>query len=89
MRGSLVAIQHDEQTVSAARRFGELTERQQEIAWLLADGLTRAEVAARLSLSEYTVCEHVRHIYERLDCHRRSQLVALVLRAGPRAQRAR
>jgi len=60
----------------------DLTPRQWEVACLLAEGLSEAEVAARLYLSEHTVHEHIRHIYERLGCHRRGQLVAFVLRAG-------
>jgi len=59
-----------------------LTPRQREVACLLAAGLTPAEVAARLSVSAYTVREHIRHLYEQLDCHHRGQLIAVVLRSG-------
>ncbi len=59
-----------------------LTPRRREVACLLVQGLTPAEVAERLFLSEYTVHEHIRHLYEDLDCHTRAQLVAIVLRAG-------
>ena len=57
-----------------------LTARQIEVACLLADGLTYAQIAARLALSEHAVHEHVRHIYERLDCGR-SRLIAALIRA--------
>jgi len=52
------------------------------VACLLSEGLTPAEVAERLFLSEHTVHEHIRHLYEDLDCHSRAQLVAIVLCAG-------
>ncbi len=68
--------------VPAAReRNLGLTARQVEVACLLADGLTYAQIAARLALSEHTVHEHVRHIYERLG-GRRSHLIAALVRNG-------
>jgi DNA-binding CsgD family transcriptional regulator len=65
-----------------ARDLG-LTTRQIEVACLLADELTYAQIAARLSLSQHTVHEHVRHIYTRLGCRRNGLIIALV-RAGLR-----
>lgn len=59
-----------------------LTERQKEIACLVAQGLTEREAADCLYLSPSTVHEHVRHIYERLDVHSRAELVAAVVRSG-------
>jgi DNA-binding CsgD family transcriptional regulator len=59
-----------------------LTKQQQQVAILLGQGLTYAEVAERLCLSPHTVHEHLRHIYERLGCSRREQLVILLVRAG-------
>ncbi len=66
---------------SARKRDLELTARQVEVACLLADGLTYAQIAARLALSEHTVHEHVRHIYERLGCGR-GRLIAALVRSG-------
>lgn len=59
-----------------------LTDRQQEIACLVAQGLTEGQIADRLYLSRATIHEHVRHIYERLEVHRRAELVAAVIRSG-------
>ena len=59
-----------------------LTERQLEVACYLVEGFTIREVAVRIGRSQYTVHEHVRQMYQRLDCHNRSQLVALVVRSG-------
>ena len=68
----------DEQ--SPVQLFAELTERQREVAFLLAEGLSRAEIAARLCISVHTAHEHERHVYETLDCHCRSQVAVFVLR---------
>jgi DNA-binding NarL/FixJ family response regulator len=68
----------DEQ--SPAQLFAELTARQREVAYLLAEGLTRAEIAQRLCISINTAHEHERHVYETLGCHCRSQVAAFVLR---------
>jgi DNA-binding CsgD family transcriptional regulator len=84
MSGDLFAeheSDYEEHELSVAGRVSQLTERQREVARLLAKGLTNAEVAKRLLLSEHTVHEHVRHINEQLGCHRRSQSIALLVRA--------
>lgn len=60
----------------------ELTQRQREVGSYLADGLTRAAIAQRLSLSIHTVHEHERHIFEKLGCRCRSHVAAVVVRAG-------
>lgn len=59
-----------------------LTTCQQQVALLLAQGLSYAQVAERLNLSIYTVHEHVRHIYERIGSHQRESLILWLVRAG-------
>lgn len=44
-----------------------LTQREGEVLTLVAGGLTNAEVAERLSISERTVGQHLRTIYRKLD----------------------
>jgi DNA-binding CsgD family transcriptional regulator len=44
----------------------ELTERQREIAALVAEGLTEREIAERLFLSYFTVRNHKQIIYRKL-----------------------
>ena len=52
-----------------------LTERQKEVLELVAEGLTNAQIAERLFLSEYTVKQHLRGIYKLLRVTNRTQAV--------------
>lgn len=54
------------------------TEREREVATLLARGLSRAEMAEELVLSPHTVEDHVRSLYEKLGVDSRQALVARV-----------
>ena len=67
---------------SATPGLGELTARESEVLALLAEGLTQAEIAARLVLSPRTVGTHIQHILSKLKVHNRAQAVALALRNG-------
>jgi DNA-binding NarL/FixJ family response regulator len=53
-----------------------LSPRQAEVAALLTEGLSNAEIAARLVLSEGTVSNHVEHILRRTGARNRVQLAA-------------
>lgn len=44
-----------------------LSERELEILTLLANGLSKKEIANQLGISAYTVVYHVKHIYEKLE----------------------
>lgn len=55
----------------------QLTAREREILELLAEGLGRAEIADRLTLSRHTVRTHVQHLLQKLSLH--SQLEASAL----------
>jgi DNA-binding CsgD family transcriptional regulator len=59
-----------------------LTRRQQEILELLADGVSTAEMAKGLFLSEQTVRNHVREILQRLGVKSRLAAVAVARRDG-------
>ena len=64
-----------------------MTQRQAEVAQLLVDGLSNAEIAARLVLSVRTVDTHVAAILDKLNARTRrdaaNQLKALELSARP------
>lgn len=67
----------------------DLTERQQTIAGLVAEGLTNKEIAATLFVSAKTVEYHLGQIFTRHDLRSRRELAALVKasRAGTGASR--
>jgi non-specific serine/threonine protein kinase len=51
-----------------------LTQREREIAGLVADGLGNREIAGRLFLSKRTVDSHIEHIFAKLSFSSRTQL---------------
>ena len=60
----------------------DLSEREREVLGLLARGMTNAEIAKRLYLSEGTVRNYVSAILEKLDVADRTQAAVLALRHG-------
>lgn len=60
-----------------AARCG-LSERELEVAGLLARGKSGPEIQEELSISRNTAKTHVRHIYRKLDVHSQQELIDLV-----------
>ncbi len=61
---------------------GPLSQRELEVARLVATGLTTAQVAKRLVISPYTADTHLRRIYERLDLNSRAALTRYLAESG-------
>jgi DNA-binding NarL/FixJ family response regulator len=57
-----------------------LTPREREILQLLADGMSNADAASKLFISQETVKSHVRHILAKLEADTRTHAVAIALR---------
>jgi DNA-binding NarL/FixJ family response regulator len=71
--------------ITTRRRTGEapgLSKREVEVLRLVAQGLSNAEIAARLFLSEHTVHRHVNSILRKLDLPSRTSAAAHAFRHG-------
>jgi DNA-binding CsgD family transcriptional regulator len=62
------------------RRAVELTRRERQVLSLLAEGLSNAEIAGRLVISEKTAGHHVSHIFRKLGLRNRAEAAAYALR---------
>ena len=58
---------------------------EEEVARLVAQGLSNAEVGERLFISTRTVATHLQHIYRRLELPSRAALIRYVLEDSPAA----
>ncbi|MCB2207821.1 MAG: response regulator transcription factor [Bacteroidetes bacterium] len=60
----------------------QLTQREIEILNLLVEGFDNQAIADKLFISIQTVRNHIRHIYEKLQVHTKSQAVVKAIREG-------
>jgi DNA-binding CsgD family transcriptional regulator len=59
--------------------YSPLTEREREIAGLVAEGKTNAEIGGHLGISKRTVDAHVDHILGKLDVRTRTQIATWLI----------
>ncbi|MCV7347791.1 LuxR family transcriptional regulator [Mycolicibacterium rhodesiae] len=62
-----------------------LSDREREIALLVADGLSNREIAVRLVLSVRTIEGHLYRVYNKLGINDREQLIRLISNVDPQA----
>jgi NarL family two-component system response regulator LiaR len=69
--------------VAAPRDVGDtLSQREREVLRLMAEGLTNADIAARLVIGVSTVKTHVSSVIAKLGCSTRTEACALAIRRG-------
>lgn len=66
---------------AAATRLG-ITPRQYRVLQLVADGLSNAQIASVLNVTEHTVKSHVRGLFQALDAENRTACVQVAARQG-------
>ncbi|HOV86528.1 MAG TPA: response regulator transcription factor [Syntrophobacteraceae bacterium] len=64
------------------RKYGTLTPREQQVLRLIAEGLSKKEIAANLCISSKTVDNHRARIMEKLDLHSTLELIRYAARLG-------
>ena len=76
-------VQHLGDQIAAVEKIDfDLTERESEILELMAQGLTNADIARTLFLSEGTVRNYTSHLFSKLGVNDRTQAVIAALRYG-------
>jgi len=76
-------LSHDGLATDAATpEFAVLTNREKEILDGIARGLTNAQIAQRLRITEKTVRNHVNHVFSKIDVQHRAQAIVMARNAG-------
>jgi DNA-binding NarL/FixJ family response regulator len=69
-------------SVFRKEELSDLTERERELLDNIARGLTNAEIAERLEISEKTVRNHISSIFSKLGVAHRAQAIVMARKAG-------
>jgi DNA-binding CsgD family transcriptional regulator len=70
-------IAGSESGIDASSALTELTPREREVVWLVAEGKTNAQIAMELWVAPSTVKKHLEHVYEKLGVVSRTAAAAL------------
>ena len=71
-----------EPTPTSGEKLDALTEREREVATLIAQGRTNAEIADELVLSKRTVEKHISNLLSKLGMTNRAQIVRWTIEHG-------
>jgi DNA-binding NarL/FixJ family response regulator len=67
--------------------WDSLTETEQAVARLVAEGLNNSQVAARMYISTHTVAHHLRQAFRKLSIASRVELARIVIERAPHAEK--
>ena len=82
MHGVLVRVLKAENKQLPLASAFSITARERDVLQLIRSGKTNAEIAQILYLSPFTVKNHIKHIFKKLNTTSRSQAVAVALAHG-------
>jgi DNA-binding NarL/FixJ family response regulator len=74
----MITVDGHERRQEAATRLAALSPRETEIAGLVAEGLSNAEIGRRVHMSEPTIKTYVSRVLTKLDCANRVEIALLV-----------
>jgi DNA-binding NarL/FixJ family response regulator len=77
-----LTLRDDSGPVRPSPLLATLTDRERQVAALVADGMSNTEIARQLTLSPLTVKTHVNHAMTKLGARDRAQLVVLAYQTG-------
>ena len=80
MKIILLEPQPDSACIQAGLKHYDLSSRQEEIALLAATGHSNRQIAEKLFITEYTVKDHLKEIFQKIGVHSRSELCPKILR---------
>jgi DNA-binding NarL/FixJ family response regulator len=76
----LKVILHGFETVRPNNTVEKLSNKENQIAELVAEGFKNKEIASKLFLSEQTIKSHLGRIFRKMHIKNRSQLVSMIIR---------
>jgi DNA-binding NarL/FixJ family response regulator len=71
-----------EQHAKTKTQIDQLTPREREVLTLMAQGVSNADIAGKLRISEVTVRTHLTHLMTKLDVREKTQAVIAAYQAG-------
>lgn len=82
VNGKIVSVLAPGRHPSTQGEMEPLTQREQDVLWLLAEGLNSKQIADRLGIGSGTIRTHVEHLRSKLDAPTQAAIVCRAFRLG-------